>query len=76
MILCVLETEVKPELHFSYSRQCCGVPWTVSWMRCQMEFKRPDVLDLVQQCVNKHLSPTERCIPQNLLIEFTECSGW
>ena len=40
-----------------------------------MEFKRPDVLDLVQQCVNKHLSPTERCIPQNLLIEFTECSG-
>jgi len=40
-----------------------------------MEFKRHDVLDLVQQCVNKHPSPTERYISQNPLIEFTERSG-
>jgi hypothetical protein len=40
-----------------------------------MEFKRPDVLNLVQQCVNKHLSPNERYIPQDPLIESTECRG-
>jgi hypothetical protein len=40
-----------------------------------MEFKRADVLNLVQQCVNKHLSPTESYIPQNPLIEFTERRG-
>jgi hypothetical protein len=71
----VLELEVKPELHFSYSLQCCGDPCTVFWMRCQLEFKRPDVLNWVQQCVNKHLLLTERYIPQNPLIESTKCSS-
>lgn len=74
MILCVLESVVEPALNFSYSLQCCGDPCAVFWMRCQLEFKSSDALNLLQHCVNKHLSPTERHILQNLMIEFTEYS--
>lgn len=76
MIVCVLESVVQTAaVHFSYSLQCCGDPCAVFRMRCQLEFKSSDALNLLQHCVNKHLSPTERHILQNLMIEFTECSG-